>query len=534
MNNFYIRTSPNLNMNLQGSSYSYTNIFNVPNIKSMENINNNIGYTNNQDNSYLIKNNSSFFYVNNDYYNLQNNYNTINNNNYHTNNNIYTNNNKKIIINQIFAKDNQSPSQNLNYIYQNNNLSSNAWVKNGNIFYTPSKLANTKNIVLYNYNSLKYNNSYQNLTNRTINSNQTYNSTQTLTIKNDYNINSNNSASTNTKSNYSINTNNKGNITNTNVQKHISQPDLNKISRIKKLKVPKKTVMKLSYDTEPKDHFDPDEFKMIKRIGQGAYGKIYVVQWIRNNKKYAMKKEPIKTNEIVKRRKEKIKVMNDFITKTNCPGIIKIYGNSVKKEKDVQEYYYYIIMELADKDWEQEISDRKKLNLYYTEKELFTIMSQLISTLALLQKNHITHRDIKPQNILLANGFFKLSDFGEARTLKKTGIIISRVRGTELFMSPILFHGFKQKLSPVGHNTFKSDVFSLGLCFLLAASLSFNSLYSIREINDNKIIEEFLNKYLSKRYSEKIIKIILEMLQVDENLRPDFVTLEKKYFLKTK
>ena len=108
-----------------------------------------------------------------------------------------------------------------------------------------------------------------------------------------------------------------------------------------------------------------------------------------------------------------------------------------------------------------------------------------------------------------------MSDFGEARTLKRTGIIISRVRGTELFMSPILFHGFKHRLSQVGHNTFKSDVFSLGLCFLLAASLTFNSLYSIREVNDVKIIEKCLDEYLSQRYSVKLINIILQMLQIN-------------------
>ena len=101
-------------------------------------------------------------------------------------------------------------------------------------------------------------------------------------------------------------------------------------------------------------------------------------------------------------------------------------------------------------------------------------------------------------------------------------------------MSPILFHGLRHRLSQVGHNTFKSDVFSLGFCFLLAASLTFNSLYSIREVNDIKVIEELLDKYLSGRYSKKIIEIILDMLQVDENLRPDFITLEKKYFLKEK
>ena len=77
-----------------------------------------------------------------------------------------------------------------------------------------------------------------------------------------------------------------------------------------------KTLTKqIGYNSDPKDHFDPSEFKTIKRIGEGSYGKIYIVQWVRNNKKYAMKKELIKTNDIVNKSKEKIKLMNDFITK---------------------------------------------------------------------------------------------------------------------------------------------------------------------------------------------------------------------------
>ena len=533
MSSFLISTSPNLNLGFQGTSYSYNNIFTTPTYKTSGNITVTPNYSINQNNPYLIRNNSSIFFTNN-YYNISNNYNYMNNTN-----NFSSNNNNNLIMNQTFTKSNQLPSQNINYIYQNNNiLNSNSLFKTGNIFYTPSNLVNSKNMVLYNYNNLKYNNSYQNITNPKLNSSHVLN----LKNNNNYNINSNNSASTNTKSNYSINNNKANNNINTNVQKHLSQSDLIKknSSRIQKLKIPKKksinndkkTLTKqIGYNSDPKDHFDPSEFKTIKRIGEGSYGKIYIVQWVRNNKKYAMKKELIKTNDIVNKSKEKIKLMNDFITKTNCPGIVKIYGNSVKKEKDQQEYYYYILMELAEKDWDQEISTRKKFNIYYTEKELLIIMYQLISTLALLQKNHITHRDIKPQNILLCNGYFKLSDFGEARKLKRNGIIISRVRGTELYMSPILFHCHKNRLTQVGHNTFKSDVFSLGLCFLLAGSLNFNSLYSIREVNDIKLIEECLDKYLSERYTEKLIKIILDMLQIDENLRPDFITLEKKYFL---
>ena len=279
---------------------------------------------------------------------------------------------------------------------------------------------------------------------------------------------------------------------------------------------------------KPKENFDPNEFYIIKRIGEGTYGKIYLVQWKKNNKKYAMKKEIIKGNESLKKKKEKTKIVINFIKKTGNKGVIKIYGDLVKKKGN--EYHYYVLMEIADRDWEKELFERQKLKQYYSEKEIFIIMNQLIKTLSLLQKNHITHRDIKPQNVLVSKGIYKISDFGEARTLLREGIIVSRVRGTELYMSPILFNGLRLKLNQISHNTFKSDVFSLGMCLFFASTLTFNSLCDIRELNDMKIIKEKLMKYLSGKYSLNLINILIEMLQIEENNRPDFITLEKKYF----
>ena len=253
-----------------------------------------------------------------------------------------------------------------------------------------------------------------------------------------------------------------------------------------------------------------------------------MAQWKKNNKKYAMKKEIIKGNEALKRNKEKTKIVTNFLKKTESKGVIKIFGDLVKKKNN--EYHYYVLMEIAEKDWEKELIDRQKIKQFYTEKEIFIIMNQLIKTLSLLQKNHITHRDIKPQNVLICKGIYKISDFGEARTLVREGVIVSRVRGTELYMSPILFNGLRLKLIQVSHNTFKSDVFSLGMCLFFATTLTFNSLCDIRELNEMKLIKEQLIKYLSGKYSIKLINILYEMLQIDESIRPDFINLEKKYF----
>ena len=189
---------------------------------------------------------------------------------------------------------------------------------------------------------------------------------------------------------------------------------------------------------------------------------------------------------------------------------------------------------MCDKDFEQEIKTRSKYYLFYTENELRNIMFQLITALACLQKNHITHRDIKPQNILIVNGQYKLCDFGEIRVMQREGIVVQRVRGSELYMSPILFYGLQDDKYQVRHNTYKSDVFSLGMCLFFAAGLSFDGPVEIREeLNMNKI-KEILNKTLSSRYSQKLINILHLMLQIEEKNRPDFILLEdaiKKYGL---
>ena len=104
------------------------------------------------------------------------------------------------------------------------------------------------------------------------------------------------------------------------------------------------------------------------------------------------------------------------------------------------------------------------------------------------------------------------------------------VRGTELYMSPILFRALQTKnVESAQYNAYKSDVFSLGMCFLLASSLNYHSLFEIREVFDMKIIAQVINKYLGKLYSQNYINLLISMLQVDERLRPDFIELNTAF-----
>ena len=106
MKNIYIGDPQILNNTLQPSNFSYNNIFDTTNLKTMGNINNNIDYSINQNNPYLIRNNSSFFYADNVYNNINNINNNSNylNNSYMTNNSNYSTNTHQLKILVIYIK----------------------------------------------------------------------------------------------------------------------------------------------------------------------------------------------------------------------------------------------------------------------------------------------------------------------------------------------------------------------------------------------------------------------------------------------
>ena len=184
-------------------------------------------------------------------------------------------------------------------------------------------------------------------------------------------------------------------------------------------------------------------------------------------------------------------------------------------------------MDLAEEDWDTAINHRSKIKKYYTEFELISILKQLVSALYFLQKEKkIAHRDIKPENILIfKNNLYKIGDFGEAKE-SKVPKQLSTLRGTELYMSPLLYNGLHENKDDVRHNPFKSDVFSLGYCFIYASSLDYEIINEIRKISDQSKLRQILKKYFPKIYSARYIDLLLKMIVNDENQRIDFIGLQ--------
>jgi len=283
--------------------------------------------------------------------------------------------------------------------------------------------------------------------------------------------------------------------------------------------------------------FNINNYIIKKQIGQGTFGQIFLVEDKNDHNKYALKKIIAGSSNDINNIQKEYQILLDIQNNVQDINVVNIFGLS-KYKLDITTYVLYVLMELASTDWEKEILSRKASRKYYSEKELIKILSSLVKSLSILQKQNISHRDIKPQNVLVfhdkyLNKIYKLADFGEAKELLKDDKPTNKqtLRGTELYMSPILFFALRRRkvMKYIKHNPYKSDVFSFGLCSLFAATLCFESLYDVRELKSNVSLRVVVEKYLRFRYSQDIISIITKMLDVNESTRMDFIELEKEF-----
>jgi len=270
--------------------------------------------------------------------------------------------------------------------------------------------------------------------------------------------------------------------------------------------------------------FNLDEYKIITQLGQGTFSKIYLVQ-DKNNNLYSMKKIILSDELDVKSEIKEYQINS----KLKHENIVKLLGFYTTK-LDITTYVVYILMEVGKTDWEKEIRSHIDKKIYYKEIDLISIIKQLIGVFAFLQKNNIVHRDIKPQNVLIfKDSKYKLADFGESKEISNINysLLNGSLRGTELYMSPLLLNGLRNGQIDVKHNLYKSDVYSFGLCLLYAATSCYKNLYDIRKFVNMKELAIFIENNLKNKYCRKIIDLIISMLEIHEENRPDFIELDK-------
>ena len=173
------------------------------------------------------------------------------------------------------------------------------------------------------------------------------------------------------------------------------------------------------------------DFKTLKILGKGSYGKVYLVKNINTNKIYAMKildkQFLLEKNQITHTKTERIaleKLKHPFIVKLNYA--FQDFKNLYFITEFLQggELFYHL---------------RKKSG--FKEKAVKFYMSQVLLALEFMHDNNYIYRDLKPENIMIdKQGNIKLTDFGLSKILKPNETTYT-LCGTAEYLAPEIIFG---------------------------------------------------------------------------------------------
>ncbi len=258
------------------------------------------------------------------------------------------------------------------------------------------------------------------------------------------------------------------------------------------------------------------KFGVIKELGHGGQGKVYLVKTLLDNKEYALKLIDKTSEESFKRFRKEVTSLKSI--KSNY--VIKIISENIT-DKDNENYY---VMELA------RYGTLQDHNYYINDVETsLKLFKKICLGVKAAHDKGILHRDLKPKNILLVNDErdVKVSDFGLSYELDKTDEEITKIRekvGTNYFSSP-------EQTSLPPNPTKRSDIFSLGkiLFYMITGNKS-------ADFDEKLSIDSFVNH----KYSDKIDVLINKMSSfepknryedIDEVIKAiDKLLIKPKYF----
>ena len=262
-----------------------------------------------------------------------------------------------------------------------------------------------------------------------------------------------------------------------------------------------------------------NDYKEIKVLGEGSYGKVNLVSHKIIGAQRAMKiigkVEDQDENNL-------FEILNEInvLKKIDHPNIIKIF------EFYFQNNNYYLITEYCNSGELYELVN----DTHFTETQVAYIMYQLFSAINYCHKMKIIHRDLKPENILIAknnNKFLdiKVCDFGTAQIFKK-GDIQKETIGSLYYVAP--------EVIKKNYN-FKCDLWSCGVIMyiLLTRKLPFGGRTD-EEVVSNIIYKSYNENRLAN-FSHEAQDLIRSLLEKDIDKRINAETaLKHKFFINHK
>ena len=199
-----------------------------------------------------------------------------------------------------------------------------------------------------------------------------------------------------------------------------------------------------------------DDYDIVKQLGKGGYGKVYLVRNKKTTETRACKLLSKLNLEL-----EKFKREINFLKKTDHPNIIKLYEVYETNEK-----FFLVMEECKGGELFDKLLEHIDSGKMYSEKDAAKIIKQVMSAIEYCHNNGICHRDLKPENILyLKEGKekdnpIKVIDFGLSQAINANKILESKV-GTCYYVSPEVLAGKYNE---------KCDIWSTGVILYMLLS----------------------------------------------------------------
>ena len=191
-----------------------------------------------------------------------------------------------------------------------------------------------------------------------------------------------------------------------------------------------------------------NRYRIVEKIASGGMADIYLGEDLKLKRKVAIKilsRNYAGDRNFVARFKSEAQIL----AKLKHPNIVDIYDWGKFNDS------YFIIMEYVDGISLKELIDRKGA---LDPKASTHLVIQICEALMFAHNNNLIHRDIKPQNILIASGKkVKVTDYGIAKSLNTDITKTLNIIGTAQYISP------EQARGSVLDN--RTDIYSLGVVF---------------------------------------------------------------------
>ncbi|ORX93748.1 serine/threonine protein kinase 15 [Basidiobolus meristosporus CBS 931.73] len=196
------------------------------------------------------------------------------------------------------------------------------------------------------------------------------------------------------------------------------------------------------------------DFEILKPISRGAFGKVYLARKRTTHDLYAIK--ILKKSDMVRKNMvSQVMAERRVMSLAKTPFVVKLYYAFQSTD------YLYLVMEyLIGGD----LSSLLQIMGAFEEDMARIYAAETVLALEYLHNNGITHKDLKPDNLLIdSEGHIKLTDFGLSRISVKekesySGGIVrdTKLLGTPDYLAPELLTG-------VGHGP-AVDWWALGVC----------------------------------------------------------------------